>query len=155
MKWVKFGVSGHFLENAWSKWPEILHADVSWPHSELISSASRSVDLCNFGTILTWGFRAFPGERMEGMAWNMVCYCILTTFRSDHLMVTVWWFWCYFDLVKRIKFGVSRHFLENPWRKWREMLHADVFWPLSELIRLWSQFVDFSDFDAILPEWNG
>ena len=25
-----------------------------------------------------WGFRAFPGERMEGMAWNMVCYCILT-----------------------------------------------------------------------------
>ena len=29
-----------------------------------------------------WGFRAFPGERMEGMAWNMVCYCILTTFRT-------------------------------------------------------------------------
>ena len=28
------------------------------------------------------GFRAFPGERMEGMAWPMVCYCILTTFRT-------------------------------------------------------------------------
>ena len=30
-----------------------------------------------------WRFRAFPGERMEGMAWNMACYCILTTFRTD------------------------------------------------------------------------
>ena len=36
-----------------------------------------------------WGFRAFPGERMEGMAWNMVCCCILTTFRIDEIMVTV------------------------------------------------------------------
>ena len=31
-----------------------------------------------------------------------------------------------------------------------EILHADVSWPLSELIRLWLQFVDFSNFDAIL-----
>ena len=30
-----------------------------------------------------WGFRAFPGERMEGMAWNFACWCILTTFRND------------------------------------------------------------------------
>ena len=30
-----------------------------------------------------WGFRAFPGECMEGMAWNMACCCILTTFRTD------------------------------------------------------------------------
>ena len=37
VKWVKFGVSGHFPENAWREWPEILHADVSWPSSELIS----------------------------------------------------------------------------------------------------------------------
>ena len=61
-------------------------------------------------------------------------------------MVTVWWFflfWCYFDLVKRVKFGVSRHFLENQWRKWPEILHADVSWPFSELIRLWLQIVDF------------
>ena len=27
-KWVKFGVSGHFPENTWREWPEILHADV-------------------------------------------------------------------------------------------------------------------------------
>ena len=30
-----------------------------------------------------WGFRAFPGERMEEMTWNVACWCILTTFRTD------------------------------------------------------------------------
>ena len=34
--------------------------------------------------------------------------------------------------------------------KYNDILHADVSWPLSELIRLWLQFVDFSNFDAIL-----
>ena len=100
-----------------------------------------------------WGFRAFSGECIEGMAWNIICCCILTTFRTDKIMVMVWWFllfWCYFDLVKRVKFGVPRHFLKNPLRRWPEILHADVSWPLSELIRLWLQFVDFSNFDAIL-----
>ena len=53
VKRVKFGVSGYFLENAWREWPEILHADVSWPPTELISSGSWSVHFCNFGTILT------------------------------------------------------------------------------------------------------
>ena len=52
--------------------------------------------------------------------------------------------------MKRVKFVVSRHFLENPLKKLPEILHADVSWPLSELIRLWLQFVDFSNFDAIL-----
>ena len=136
-------VSGHLPENAWREWPEILHADVSWPSSELISLWPWSVDFSNFCTILTswngsnlgfpgiswrthggnglkfctlmyldhlqnclvlghslsifvilalfwlsetgqiWGFRAFPGERMEGMAWNFAGWCILTTFRTD------------------------------------------------------------------------
>ena len=136
-------VSGHLLENAWREWPEILHADVSWPSSELISLWPRSVDFSSFGAILTlwngsnlgfpgisrrthggnglklctlmyldhlqnwlvnghslliflilaqfwlgetgqiWGFRAFPGERMEEMAWNFACWCILTNFRTD------------------------------------------------------------------------
>ena len=31
VKWVKFGVSGHFMENPFRKWPKILYADVSWP----------------------------------------------------------------------------------------------------------------------------
>ena len=143
VKRVKFGVSGYFPEHTWRKWPEILYADVSWAPSELISLWPRSVDLYNFGTILTlwngsnlgfpgiswrrhggnglkfcmlmyldhlqnwlvlryglltfvilalfwlsetgqiWGSRAFPGECMEGMAWNVVCCCILTTFRTD------------------------------------------------------------------------
>ena len=30
-----------------------------------------------------WGFRAFPGERMERMACNFVRWCILITFRTD------------------------------------------------------------------------
>ena len=29
------------------------------------------------------GFRAFPGERMEGMGWHFAWWCILTTFRTD------------------------------------------------------------------------
>ena len=46
-------VSGHLPENAWREWPEILHADVSWPFSELISLWPWFVDFSNFGTILT------------------------------------------------------------------------------------------------------
>ena len=37
--------------------------------------------LSETGQIL--GFRAFTGERIKGMAWNVVCWCILTTFRTD------------------------------------------------------------------------
>ena len=36
-----------------------------------------------------WGFWAFPGERMEGMAWNFARWWILTTFRTDWLMAMV------------------------------------------------------------------
>ena len=46
-------VSGHLPENAWRERPEILHADVSWPSSELISLWPWSVNFSNFGTILT------------------------------------------------------------------------------------------------------
>ena len=46
-------VSGHLPENAWRKWPEILHADVSWPSSELSSLWPWSIDFSYFGTILT------------------------------------------------------------------------------------------------------
>ena len=50
---VRPEVSGHLPENAWREWPEILHADVSWPPSELISLWPRSLDFYNFGAILT------------------------------------------------------------------------------------------------------
>ena len=29
-KMVNFGVSGHYLENAWKEWPQIWHADRAW-----------------------------------------------------------------------------------------------------------------------------
>ena len=153
-----------------------------------------------------WGFRAFPGERMEGMAWNFGRWCILTPFRTDKFMATVCRFnnfgailtlwnesnlgfpgiirrthggnglkfstlmyldhlqnwlvyghglwiyliWHYFDLVKRVKFGVSGHILENAWREWPEILYADVSWPPSELIGSGSWSVDFCNFGTIL-----
>ena len=56
--------------------------------------------------------------------------------------------------MKWVKFGVSRHFLENPLRKWPGILHADVSWAFTELSRLWSQFIDFSHFGSILTSWN-
>ena len=83
------------------------------------------------------GFRAFAGECMEGMACNLACWCILTVFRTDWIMVMVCWFssfWCHFDLVKWVKFQVSGHLLENAWREWPAIWHADVSWPSSELI---------------------
>ena len=39
-----------------------------------------------------WGFRAFPGERMEEMTWNFARWCILTTCRTVSFMATVCWF---------------------------------------------------------------
>ena len=85
-------VSRHLPENAWSEWSEILHVDVSWAPSELIVIRlwSWSVDFPPFLASLwlsemgqIWGFRAFPWERMVGMAWNFACWCISTTFRTD------------------------------------------------------------------------
>ena len=86
MKRVKFGVSGHFLKNAWREWPEILHADVSWPPSVLISSGWRSVDFCNFGTILTlWNGSnlGFPGISWRTHGGNGLKFC--TLMYLDHL----------------------------------------------------------------------
>ena len=34
VKQVKYGVSGHFLENKWEAWVKIWHADVSWSPSD-------------------------------------------------------------------------------------------------------------------------
>ena len=36
-----------------------------------------------------WGFRVFPGEHMEEMAWNFARWCILTTFRTDKVIASV------------------------------------------------------------------
>ena len=137
-----------------------LHADVSWPPSELIRLCiwSRSVDFPPFGeTVQIWGFRAFPEEHMEGMAWNFACWCIHTTFKRDKIIVIVCWFFLLLVplwLCKTGQFEVSRHFLENAWEEWPEFWHADVSQPPSELIRFWSCSVDFPHFGAPLTWWN-
>ena len=46
-------VSGHLPEKAWREWPEMSHADVSWPPSELIRLWSQSVEFSFFGTFWT------------------------------------------------------------------------------------------------------
>ena len=83
------------------------------------------------------------------MAYNFTCWCNLTTFGHKYILVTVCWFssfWRHFDLVKQVKFAVSRHFLENAWEEWAEICHADLSSPLSELIRFWSWSFDFPFF---------
>ena len=50
-------------------------------HGLLIFQILALFWLSETGQIL--GFRAFPEERMEEMAWNFVRRCILTTFRTD------------------------------------------------------------------------
>ena len=94
----------------------------------------------------TCGFWAFPGECMERIAWNFACWCILTTFRTGNIFVMVCWFssfWHHFNLVKWVKFGVSRHFPDSAWREWPKILHADLSWPPLELIIFWSCSADF------------
>ena len=120
VKRVKFGVSGHFPENASREWPETLHAHVSWPPSELISIWSWSVDVSNFGTILTWwngSNLGFPGIFWRTHGGNGLQFCMLLY--PDHLQNWLWLqfvdFWHYFDLVKWVKFGVSRHFGHALW----------------------------------------
>ena len=64
-------------------------------------------------------------------------------------MIAVCWFSFFshhFDLVKWVKFGVSRHFPKNAWKEWPKILHANVSWAPSELIRLGSRSVDFLPF---------
>ena len=70
------------------EWPEIWHADVSWPlqnwldfgHHLLIIFILSSFWLSETGQICH--FRTFSGKRKGGMAWTLACWCILTTFRT-------------------------------------------------------------------------
>ena len=98
VKQTKFATSGHFLGNAREEWPELWHADVSWPPSELIKFWSRSVDfpfLASFWLSETgkiWGLWQFSSECMGGIACNLTYWCILTTFSTAYILVMVCWF---------------------------------------------------------------
>ena len=79
-------VSGHLPENAWRERPQIWHADVSWPSSELISLWPRSVDFSNFDAIFTeWkgSNLGFPGISWRLHEGNDLKFC--TLMYLDHL----------------------------------------------------------------------
>ena len=132
---VIFGVSGHFLENAWREWPEdwilvtvCLFSSI-WCHSDLVKQVKLGIsgiswkkthwenglkccmlmdhdhllNWLNYGhgtlipfltplsfseTVQIWGFWAFPGTRMKGMAWD---FCMLAY--PDYLQN--WLDYCY------------------------------------------------------------
>ena len=60
---------------------------LDYGHGLLIFLLLAPLWLSEMGQI--WGFRAFPGECLQGMGWNFVCWCILTTTRTDEFMVMV------------------------------------------------------------------
>ena len=68
VKRVKFWVPGHFPKKTW--WRYFL--------------------LSEMGQI--WGLRRFLGEPFEEMAWNFACWCILSIYRIDLILVIVCWF---------------------------------------------------------------
>ena len=89
VKQAKFVVSNYFLENAW--WnglkfcmlmcPDHLQNWLDFVYGLLIFLLLASLWLSEMDQIC--GFLAFSWEHMEGMAWNFVCWCILTTFYSE------------------------------------------------------------------------
>ena len=135
-------------------YPDHLQNWLDFAHGLLISSFWRHFDLVKRVIFCFW---VFPGERMEGIAWNFGCWCILTTFRTVLILVMVCWFsssWRHFHLVKRVQFGVSGYFPENAWGEYPQISHADVSWPPSELIRFWSCSLDFPHYGTPLTQWN-
>ena len=55
--------------------------DQPWPFYSMSVRPSIRSSVCRS---VRRGFRAFAGERMEEMAWNVSRWCILTTFRTVH-----------------------------------------------------------------------
>ena len=162
---AKFEGFGHFPEKAWKEWPEIWHADVSWPHSELIIFWSQSVFSSfwrRFNLVIKLKFVVSGLTHGEnGLKLDMLMYleqlqnCL--DFGLGLFIFLVLW---HFDLVKQVNFEVSGHFLETAWEELPEIWHADVSWPWppSQLIvfRSWSlEFLYFlsSPLPGSMPIW--
>ena len=97
-------------------------------------------------------FRAFAGERVEGMAWNFKCWCILTIFRAEEIMVTVCWFssvWRHFDLVKQVKFWVSGLMYLDHLQNWLVYGHSQLIFSCDQAAL---QMV-FSVRPSVTPFW--
>ena len=89
------GICGRTHEGNGLTFYMLMHLDhlqnwLVYDHSLMIFLILALFWLSEMGQI--WGFRAFPGERMEEMAWNFAQWCILTTFRTDYFMAAVCWF---------------------------------------------------------------
>ena len=84
-------------------------------------------------------FRAFSWEHKRGMASNLACWCILTTMRTNEILVMVCWyslFWCHFDLVKQLKFRGSMIFYRmQVWNDLKFDMSISILWYLEKLIR--------------------
>ena len=63
-----------------------------WPVHGSVGPADQPFYSISVRPSVRRGFRAFAGERMEGIAWNFTCWCILTIFRTVKFMVMVCWF---------------------------------------------------------------
>ena len=69
--------------------------------------------MIKLSSFLTWVFIA-----SLWMACNLTCWCILTTFTTDLILVIFcWcsWIWQHFDLVKQVRFGVFPVFKISAW----------------------------------------
>ena len=92
-------------------YPDHLENWLDFGHHLLIFLILEAFRLSETGQICD--FWAFYWELKGRMASNLACWCILKAFRTDYILVMVCWyssFWCHFDLVKQVKFGVSRIF---------------------------------------------
>ena len=87
----------------------------------------------------------FYCSHFEWIARSSKCWCILTTLKTDQILVFVCWFssfWWYFDLVKQARFAIprrfrentrkewhkiSRHFRDNVWEKWAEICYVNLY----------------------------
>ena len=69
----------------------IWHADVAWPPSENISFWLRIVEFLYFILVALWlretcqicCFISFSWQGMREIAWNLLCWCTLNTFKTD------------------------------------------------------------------------
>ena len=68
------------------------------------------------------------------IASNLACWCILTAFKTDKTLITVCWyssFWCHFDLVKQVRFGISVIFFRTHGSnglKFDMLMYPDHIW---------------------------
>ena len=106
---------------------------LDYGHGLLIFLLSTQIWLSAAGHI--WGFQAFLGECMEGMAWRLNSGQGLLIFL---LLMPLW-------LSGTGQIGDFGAFPEkkNALREWPKILHDDGSWPATELIKLWSRYGDF------------